>query len=287
MKKLYQTRVHNPPEILGNCFPTVIACFLDLNSPEDVIQIQEKYKEEDWNTQLFNWLQDRGWVWKTLDGHLYDDSFYTVTGKTNRGANHICIYKNGELYHDPNPINEGLLTEDIFEVIFKKVKICFKCTLKQPLSNFYKHKKMADGHLNKCKSCTKSDSKNQTEINTCTSEGLEKERKRHRDKYHRLNYKESQKEWDKNKPWKNTVIYKGLRHKYYKNLPREFELHHWNYNDDYLKDVFILNIRDHKNLHNKLFLDLHKKVFYLQEGTYLDTKEKHKEYIESLCIQIN
>ena len=48
MRELQQTRIHNPSEILGNCFPTVIACFLDLNSPEDVIQIQEKYLEEDW-----------------------------------------------------------------------------------------------------------------------------------------------------------------------------------------------------------------------------------------------
>ena len=123
-------------------------------------------------------------------------------------------------------------------------KICFKCNVEQPLSNYYKHKQMGDGHLNKCKSCTKSDSKKQSNINTSTPEGLEKERERHRNKYYRLNYKESQKEWDKDKPWKKTVVYKGLRGKYYKDLPREFELHHWNYNEDYLKDVFILNIKD-------------------------------------------
>lgn len=37
------------------------------------------------------------------------------------------------------------------------MKTCFKCHTEKPITEFYKHPRMGDGHLGKCKTCTKKD----------------------------------------------------------------------------------------------------------------------------------
>lgn len=49
-------------------------------------------------------------------------------------------------------------------------KECFKCNKVKPLGDFYKHRGMSDGHLNKCKECTKN------EANKHRSENIERVR---------------------------------------------------------------------------------------------------------------
>lgn len=122
MRKLIQNRLHKPkekPNQVGNCFPTVIACLLDYDSPEDVIQIQEYYGNVGWSDILAEWLFSKGYIWQTIEGHLEDDSYYLVIGETIRGNIHVCIYKNAELYHDPHPDNTGLTKILCFETITK------------------------------------------------------------------------------------------------------------------------------------------------------------------------
>jgi hypothetical protein len=159
-------------------------------------------------------------------------------------------------------------------------KKCFKCGEIKSLDNFYKHKKMPDGHLNKCKSCCKQYQKRRNAILSEDPEWMESERERQREKYQRLNYKGKQLEWNSKKPWKKTSTYKNLSRKF--KTPKGIELHHWNYNDEFLEDVFFLSASEHKKVHTKIVLDFEMKMFRDMDGNLLDTKEKHKKIIESI-----
>ena len=39
----------------------------------------------------------------------------------------------------------------------QQMKVCFKCHAELPLTSFYKHPRMKDGRVNKCKECNKAD----------------------------------------------------------------------------------------------------------------------------------
>ena len=60
-------------------------------------------------------------------------------------------------------------------------KVCFKCKRELPIDMFYKHSRMADGHLNKCKDCTKKDVHEKYMSNIDNPAYVEKERARCRE----------------------------------------------------------------------------------------------------------
>ncbi len=125
MTFLTQTRVHtgNLPHERGNSFPTAIACLMGWQDPEAVFQVQEAFDQDqaedlnNWAFQLSRWLEGHNLLWRQYDKHLLDDRPYMVVGISPRGLNHVCIYQNGKLLHDPHPEGGGLLTETHFETL--------------------------------------------------------------------------------------------------------------------------------------------------------------------------
>lgn len=59
------------------------------------------------------------------------------------------------------------------------MKICFKCGKSKPLTDFYKHPQMPDGHVNKCKECNKRDVRKNYAENKTQYQAYDRARQRH------------------------------------------------------------------------------------------------------------
>lgn len=156
-----------------------------------------------------------------------------------------------------------------------ETKRCFKCGRVLPLTEFYKHPQMGDGHLNKCKDCTKKDVHENYEHNLSKDGYLDKERARGRDKYKRLysnGRQKKHKHLDAGKNVRRYYIARGID-------IGEREFHHWNYN--FPNDIFVLSRRAHKLAHKHLTFDGESGLFYYN-GSLLKTKEEHRAYLEKI-----
>lgn len=161
-------------------------------------------------------------------------------------------------------------------------KECVLCKKVKELESFYKHKLSKDGYLNKCKDCKKSYSREREETLRKDPVWVKKEQERQKDKYSRLGYAIKQKEWDKDKPWKNSSIYKNMNRD--NKIQKGYEIHHWSYEDFNLKDFFVLSCKDHRKVHKFLEFQPESKNFKDKLGNLLDTREKHLDYINSVLI---
>lgn len=165
------------------------------------------------------------------------------------------------------------------------MKQCFKCLEVKDISEFYKHKSSKDGTVNKCKTCTK-ESVRKRELFLKEQDPVgwfKKERKRGREKYHRLytgtgkanaercnrhvkKYPEKKKANDMSGKLKPPTL--GL------------EKHHWSYNEEHYKDVLWLTKKHHMKAHRFIVYDQERFMYRRYDNNVLlDTKEKHEEFI--------
>ena len=160
------------------------------------------------------------------------------------------------------------------------MKVCFKCGVEKPLFEYYKHSKMADGHLNKCKSCTKKDVKAHREDNLEKVQEYDRNRpnrlernskniERTKTKYHnepeyREKILETKKKWEHKNPQKREAqnyLANAVRDGRKIKLPYcehcdttegKIHGHHWSYDPKFWLDVIWLCPSCHGAEHRRL-----------------------------------
>jgi hypothetical protein len=175
----------------------------------------------------------------------------------------------------------------IFEIKKMKVKTCFKCKTEKAINLFYKHPKMKDGYLGKCKECAKQDVKINIAGNYKNPDYVKKERKRNRDKYYRLSYgllkrtpqkrRQAQEIYKKKYPEKYQAKIKAGRL-----IKKGFHGHHWSYNEKHFKDIIYLLPIEHCKFHRFIVYSQPDKMYRTLNGTLLNTKKKHINYFNKI-----
>jgi len=170
------------------------------------------------------------------------------------------------------------------------MKKCFKCGIEKELSDFYVHPRMGDGHLNKCKECTKNDVHKDYRKNIVNPEWHQKEKDRGQKKYHRLKYKGRNKpSYESKKATMNLYKSKYPEKILAKNAsasiqnPTGSEKHHWSYNKEHYKDVFFMTKKDHNTIHRFMIYDQERMMYRdSANGVLLDTRELAEEFIHQI-----
>lgn len=169
---------------------------------------------------------------------------------------YICAQDFRSDNHHGSPASGGRSGRFFVSRVIMDTKICFKCKEEKGIDDFYKHPQMADGHLGKCKECTKRDVHDNYSDN-----------RRHYAIYEQLRFKNSErkkkiKEYQRNRRSRETDKYHA--HIAFGNAVRDGRIQRQpcnvcgkvkteGHHPDYSKplDVIWLCRKHHLELHNK------------------------------------
>jgi len=179
------------------------------------------------------------------------------------------------------------------------MKTCTVCKVPKEITEYHKKASAKTGLSASCKSCKKIvdkeySIKHRKELNKKASEYYYQNKelcKSNRRKYYEKNkayFKLRASIWKKNNrdkvnastaktPW----VYSARLAAQSIKVPEGHQRHHWNYNKEYLKDIIPLLTEVHIKLHRLITLDKELLIYKTKwGGEFLDTKEKHLEFIK-------
>lgn len=109
--------MHDHPTMVGDCWRAAIACILeqDVEQVPHFVQMDEDGIADWWDASS-EWLNERGYeLLPQFFNNFKEDEFYLVTGKSPRGDfDHVVVYQNGKMVHDPHPSGDGIEDEKAF-----------------------------------------------------------------------------------------------------------------------------------------------------------------------------
>lgn len=157
-------------------------------------------------------------------------------------------------------------------------KICKKCGIEKPITEFDKAVSCSDGHRCVCKACRKLEAQKRLFIHKKDPLWIEEQREKGRQKYRKYvnagTYKQSKTPSDSN-------INIALQKRGF-NMDGK-QAHHWNYNQ--MKSVFIMSTQAHKILHKHISINYNDKFSYTENGKRIETKEFAENYFNKILEQ--